>query len=137
MRVAQRQKIKQFAEWLALREDERVIKTQKDFAKSIGVVEQTLIRWKEQLQDTTEDETEQIEAFKKKVYRDAIRPNATGKDKELFGRLKGLFIDRPETKEQIELTADGITRRNLEAERRLREGGYRVASMPTERPLLS
>jgi transposase-like protein len=118
-------KLELFAEWLAKPEEERLIKTQKDFARSIGVEEHTLVRWKSQLAETdTEDE---IERFKAHVYRQAMKPNATAKHMELYAKLKGL-MEKPETGEKTKIDANTLTRAHLAGERlarkHLREEGY-------------
>jgi len=46
---------------------------------------------------------------------------------KIYYQLTKRLVERTEVK--IGLTADEITRRNLEAERQLREGGYRVAEV--------
>ncbi len=61
-------------------------------------------------------------ALARKVYADAMVKGASAKDKDLAVRMLGMLIDRQEVK--IGLTADEIARRNLEAERQLKEGGY-------------
>jgi hypothetical protein len=78
----------------------------------------------------------QIEQFFTRVYERAMEPKATAKHMELFAKLKGLLVEKRENL-NIDLTADDITRRNLEAERRLREQGYRVEYVPEESALLS
>ncbi len=74
-------------------------------------------------------------ALERKVYNDAIASDATKGDKELAVRMLGMLIERQEVK--VGLTADELTRRNLEAERQLREGGYRVEEVQEEPSLLS
>ena len=83
------QKIEKFADWLAMPEEERTIKTQKEFAVALGVDEHTLVRWKAELAEIrSEDE---IERFKNHLYRQAMKSNATAKHMELYAKLKGLF----------------------------------------------
>lgn len=71
------------------------------------------------IEEVSEDEKV---ALARKVYNDAIRKGASTRDKELAVRMLGLIIDKKEI--SIGLTADEIARRNLEADRQLREGGY-------------
>ena len=65
-------------------------------------------------------------ALARKVYLDAMTQGASAKDKDLAVRMLGMLIDRQEVK--VGLTGDELARRNLEAERQLREGGYLDAS---------
>lgn len=118
-------KVELFADWLIAPEEERLIKTQKEFAESIGVEEHTVMRWKTQLAKTdTEDE---IALFRGHVYRLAMKSNATAKHMELYAKLKGL-LEKPETRDTTPLTADQLARFHLEGEgearRYLLEHGY-------------
>ena len=72
-------------------------------------------------------------ALERKVYKDAMASGASKADKELAVKMLGMLIERQEVK--VGLTADELTRRNLEAERQLREGGYRVEEVQ-EKPTL-
>jgi len=137
MRKADKSGIRKFAEWLSLPEEEREPKTIRALAEQLGKAESTLWLWKAQLTKLDDDE---VDRFKRKLYRDAMKPNATGKDKELYARMKGLLVDKQETKVTLELSADERARRELEAERREREWrsreGYRVEVMSEEPALL-
>jgi len=53
---------------------------------------------------------------------------------KIFYTLNKRLVERTEVK--VGLTADELTRRNLEAERQLREGGYRVEEVPKKPALL-
>ncbi len=74
------------------------------------------------------------------VFESAKKGNA--QSQKLFAQLAGKLIEKSEVK--IGLSADEITRRNLEAERQLREQGFdrrgnglRVEEVKEELPLLS
>lgn len=115
-------KLELFTAWLTAPEKERLTKTQKEFAESIGVDEHTLTRWKAKLAETdTEDE---ITRFRSHVFKQAMKSNATAKHMELYAKLKGLF-DAPKTNESHGMTADEMARFHFEiekaAERELRE----------------
>lgn len=56
---------------------------------------------------------------------------------ELFYKLLDRLKDKSETEIRFGLTADEVARRNLEAERQLREGGFGVAEVLDESALLS
>ena len=115
-------KIERFTDWLATPEEERIIKTQKEFAESLGVDEHTLTRWKTKLAETgSEDE---IAMFKNHLYRQAMKPGATAKHMELFARLKGLFDAPKEPDGQTRLTADDYAKDYFEARKWLIENGY-------------
>ena len=59
------------------------------------------------------------------------------KSLESYLKATGEFTEKTEQTIKVKLTADDITRRNLEAERELNAGGYRVAGVPTKpTPLL-
>ena len=62
-------------------------------------------------------------ALARKAYDDAMRKGATKGEKELAMRMLGLFIEKSEG-DKDGLSADEITRRNLEADRQLRDSGY-------------
>lgn len=102
-----------FVDWLATPEEERLIKTQKEYATFIGVDEHTLGRWKAQLAET--DVGDEVERFRKQVYRQAMRVGATAKHMELYAKLKGLW-DKPEISEERPKTADEICREGLALE---------------------
>jgi hypothetical protein len=107
-------KIEQFADWLGIPEEERTIKTQKEFAEFLGIDEHTLVRWKVKLAETdTEDE---IDKFKHHLYKQAMKSNATAKHMELYAKLKGLF-DTPKTTTN-KMTADDYIREGKELIRR-------------------
>lgn len=106
-------KIELFTEWLATPEEERLIKTQKEFAASVGVDEHTLGRWKAQLAET--DNVDEITKFRRHVYKQAMRSSATAKHMELYARLKGLW-DKSERSETHKMTADELTRFCLDGE---------------------
>ena len=55
---------------------------------------------------------------------------------EAFFKLLGEFIEKTEHKVEFGLTADEIARRNFEADRQLREGGYRMEEVSEKPPLL-
>ncbi len=56
---------------------------------------------------------------------------------ELFYKLMDRLKDKTETEIRFGLTADEVTRRNLEAGNRLREGGFTMADVPDVPALLS
>ena len=104
---------------------ERLIKTQRQFAESLGVDEHALMRWKARLAQTdTEDE---ISRFRTHVFRQAMKSNAGAKHMELYAKLKGLQ-DKPETTKPPKITAGTFVRCHIagerEARRYLREHGY-------------
>ena len=72
-----------------------------------------------QLMDFTPEE---ILEYKRHVYDTAMEKDSSAKDKELFAKIQGLIVDKSKVEMRLELTADDIARRNLEAERKLREG---------------
>jgi len=76
-------------------------------------------------------------ALARKVYKDAMLSDASAKDKDLAVRMLGMLIEKREDKITVELSADEIARRNLEAERQLREAGYRVEEVQEKPSLLS
>jgi hypothetical protein len=119
-------KIEQFAEWLVTPEEERTIKTQKEFATFLGVEEHTLGNWKKKLAET--DGGDEIERFKKHLYSQAMRSGATAKHMELYAKLKGLFDspDRHEGKIKLEggWAINVYSELQSKAREYLREKGY-------------
>ena len=136
--------IRIYTQWRQVPETERELRTQEDFARFHKVHVRTLARWNRELEAVeSKEEKDRVIAFRDKLYMDAMRPKAPSKTMELYARMEGLLTDKSEVKVKLEYDADEIARRNLEAERQLREsgygvwkGGYGVAEVPTERPLL-
>ena len=62
------------------------------------------------------------EEFKEQVRTEAMKVGAPSAVKSIYKEM--LKIDRAERKGQGVINADEIARRNIEAERQLREGGY-------------
>lgn len=140
-KAEKREKIELYADWLVTSPETRELQTQKALAEFLGVTEQTLVTWKGQLSET--DALDEIQRFRRQVFNQAMKPNASAKHMELYARLKGLLIDKSEMKVEIGLTADEITRRNFEADRELQEwdkgrgkGGQGLEEMPKEYSLL-
>jgi hypothetical protein len=131
-------------EWWMTPADQRT--TKKRLLKKTGIVDiRTLNKKIEEVKGNGTDklidqlaslDEIHIEQFFTRVYERAMEPKATAKHMELYAKLKGLLIEKRENV-NIDLTADDITRRNLEAERRLREQGYRVDDVQEESALLS
>ena len=128
---------KLYEEWKLLPKKKREPRTKKAFALEHGVVEQTLTNWDKktdhidldrQLNDLPVEE--QIKVFRSLMFKIVQNPNAHSTDRKLFADMYGLITDKSEVKVEIGLSADEITRRNLEAERRLREEGYRALPRP-------
>lgn len=111
-------KIRKYAEWRTTPEDVREPKTQKEWAKLNHVSEQTVCEYNRKLDSWKGNpEPDDYDKFMKQLMRDALRPNAKPKDRELIARLKGW--DKPEQEEKIELTADDYYRIEQESEARL------------------
>lgn len=94
--------------------------------KTVGVDDYTPGDWKQYLQ------SKKLEAAKRLV--EEVQ-NGKVTAIEAFFKLLGEFIEKTEHKVEFGLTADEIARRNFEADRQLREGGYRVAEV-SEKPSL-
>lgn len=71
------------------------------------------------IEEITDDERL---ALARKVYTDAMGKGASKGEKELAVRMLGMLVERQEIK--VGLTADEIARRNTEAEKQLRDGGF-------------
>ena len=126
---------KLYDEWKLLPKKKRVPRTKKAFALANGVVEQTLANWDKrgndldrQLNDLPIEE--QIKVFRSLMFKIIQNPSASTMDRKLFAEMYGLRTDKTEVKVEIGLTADEITRRNLEAERQLRGEGFRALPRP-------
>ena len=72
-------------------------------------------------------------AVEEKIYQQALE--GSYRDRELYAKLKKKL--KEEISVTVGLSADEIARRNLEADRELREAGYRVEKMQEKPPLLS
>jgi len=82
------------------------------------------------------DEEEKVESevnnLLDHLYEEAMKPNATAGKMELYLKARGRLVEKREDRIVVELSADEIARRNLRAERELRESGYRVEEMQEE-----
>lgn len=111
--------------------------TQKELAKELGVGKDTLIRWIKSFKEQGNGGDEAL--FIAQVRTRAMEARSPASILELYARLKGYLVDKSEVKVEIGLSADEHTRRNLEAERELREfretSGHRVEEVP-EKPTL-
>ena len=126
---------KLYDEWKLIPKKKREPRTKKAFALAHGVVEQTLTNWDKrgndldrQLNDLPIEE--QIKVFRSLMFKIIQNPSASTMDRKLFAEMYGLRTDKTEVKVKIGLTADEITRRNLEAERQLRGEGFRALPRP-------
>jgi len=126
---------KLYDEWKLIPKKKREPRTKKAFALAHGVVEQTLTNWDKrgndldrQLNDLPIEE--QIKVFRSLMFKIIQNPSASTMDRKLFAEMYGLRTDKTEVKVEIGLTADEITRRNLEAERQLRGEGFRALPRP-------
>ena len=126
-----------YEKWKRVPKKEREPRTKIDFAKEHGVSIQTLMKWdkkpfhadlSKQIDDLSVEE--QIKVFKSLMFKIVQNPNAPSMDRKLFAQMHGLITDKAEVKVEVGLTADEITRRNLEAERQLRAEGYRALPRP-------
>ena len=134
-------------EWFGMTEEERFRHrlpfSKKELAQGLGISEETLHKWYRDYQKMlnepkkedppevpevkpTEITPEEIAEFRRLLFDIAKNPKASNKDRELAAKMVGVITERQEKKVTIELTADELTRRNLEADRQLREVGYRV-----------
>jgi len=126
-----------YEKWKRVPKKERQPRTKIDFAKEHGVSIQTLMKWdkkpfhadlSKQIDELPVEE--QIKVFKSLMFKIVQNPNAPSMDRKLFAQMHGLITDKAEVKVEVGLTADEITRRNLEAERQLRAEGYRALPRP-------
>jgi len=121
MRHLKQKELKFIQEWVVTPVEEREFKTQTALAEHLGYSTKTISTTISKLKEPDDlDEEGQIRRFKQKLYQDAMKPTATGKDKELYGRSRGIYIDRMEQLIKV-VSADEIARSELEAERRVRE----------------
>ena len=126
---------KLYDEWKLIPKKKREPRTKRAFALEHGIVEQTLSNWDKKVTDLDRQigdlsVEEQIKVFKTLMFKIVQNPNAPSMDRKLFAQMHGLITDKAEVKVEIGLTADEITRRNLEAERQLRGEGFRALPRP-------
>lgn len=124
-----------FRKWLTTSEDTREPPTMGELGLKLRVSESTLNRWKKAEESIKPrlDElnvTERDKLFGDLLFQLAMNPATAAKYKELYARYRGMLVDKIETKMRLELSADDIIRRNLEAERQLKSGGHRVEEVP-------
>lgn len=109
-------------------------------ATTLGGEKPRLVRRRPTKLDKREIDDGEKLALARKVYEDAMIEGAPTAKLELAVRMLGLLIDRQE-RVNIELSADDIARRNLEADRQLREfdgrtEGHRVEEVQEESSIL-
>jgi len=126
-----------YEKWKRVPKKEREPRTKIAFAKEHGVSIQTLMAWDKKADHANLDRQidelpveEQIKVFKSLMFKIVQNPKAPSMDRKLFAQMHGLITDKAEVKVEIGLTADEITKRNLEAERQLREEGFRALPRP-------
>ena len=124
-----------FFRWRQIPEVERSPSTFKEKARELGVRAETLTRWNGEypawlgkevrsngIDISNLSEEEQIKLFDKLLFKLALDPKAPTKNRELFGKRYGLFVEKQEVK--IELNAEQLAREHLESRRWLKEHGY-------------
>jgi hypothetical protein len=115
-----------------------------DLCRRIGTTKMSLNRWQKEWREEAKVEADpnydpEGELFKnyQKVDKALMKACERGSPGALkiFYQLTNRLVEKTENT-NLDLTADDITRRQLEAERRLRELGYRVEDVPDEPTLL-
>ena len=152
-------KKQQIFDWLDTPPDQRVPPSKKEFRESIHISYKTFNRmqyaWEVEKLDKKRRAQSVIQAqnaINAELEEKATRPNdveevlqalhimATQKHNafaaKVYLQAKGELVEKAEHKVEVGLSADEITKRNFEAERRLQRGGYRVATVQNESPLL-
>jgi len=120
----------------------------KDKERNLTTMEQVASRETKKIRDRTRKndkaagEFETAEYLRKhsKQIADAIIMGCKAGNAQamrLAKQLTGELVEQSKTEVVIGLSADEIARRNLEAERQLREGGYRMEKVQKEPPVLS
>jgi hypothetical protein len=116
--------------------------TQADCCRRIGISEMSMHRWKKEWEVVSEpdedyDPENYLNVSAGKVDKALIRACERGSPGALktYYQITNRLVEKSENI-NIDLTADDITKRQLEAERRLRELGYRVEDVPDEPTLL-
>jgi len=96
--------LNKFVVWMNTPPKERIPSTQKQFSALNDVTQVTLSKWRRAYEretgiiEGTQSQESRIKAFIDKVYTDAMKPSATGKDKELNAKIMGLLIEKKEVK---------------------------------------
>ena len=111
-----------------------------DFRKRFPTVSgATLLNWEKQKSNKDEayDSNKFLEERDGRIDAALIAACEKGSPKalELFFKLRGKLVDKVKADVTIGLSADEIARRNLQAERDLRDAGYGVAEVQ-DKPLL-
>ncbi len=135
--------LKHYQKWRVLPFGDRFPLTKRDFAHQYGLDEKTLQLWdtkleKPELSEVDESDPEAwLQAQLMNLYK-AVTKSAQGgnaQSQKLLAQLMGRLVEKQEV--TLGLSADELTRRNLEAERQLRGiSGHRVEKVSEELPLL-
>ena len=110
----------------------------RDVAFHFGIHPNTILNYKAELRRQSQaavQEEEDWEKFMTHLYAGIMVPGAPASKMELYTKLKGRLVEKHEVKVG-QLTADEITKRNIEADRQLRDAGYRVEEVCEEPYLL-
>jgi len=124
------------ADWIVARKDRELVEKRASKARELIV---NALNGDNLISNGNEDDLALIEKIQKMdeaVY-NAATVGKVSRMAELWYKRHGLLVDKSESKVKIELSADDVTRRNLEADRELRESGYRVEKVPEKPRLLS
>ena len=111
-----------------------------EMADHIGVHVATIYGWQKEYKEwgeitipkTDEEEREELIIH---LYQESLQPNCPANKIELMGRMRGWIKNEPQEIKLV-ISADERARRNLEAERELREAGYRMDEVQEEPTLL-
>ena len=118
--------IRKFAEWLLIPDEDRreqgLPLNQTQFAIHHGVGTATLSIWKRELRLKAGNPEEQDTIlFLAQLAEDARKVNAPAGIRELYARLKGIYVDKREVKQTVEFTPTDYTRMAQTIIKRLRE----------------
>lgn len=104
--------LEKYTEWLSLTEEEReeqgLPKDQKSFSVAHGVSQPTLSRWAAQLKEANPDQVQKdadVSLLQRKLKKEALK-GTNPKYAELWARSLGVYAEKKEEKQEIELGAN-------------------------------
>jgi hypothetical protein len=126
-------------EWLMQPKMERQPPSKKALCRELGISVPTTRAWEKEFVDGRKDsDLQRVVALEDSLFKAAMGGNVRAA--ELYAKMKGMLIDRNETKVSVELNADQLDKARRAAEERVRAELDRincgVVSLPAEPPVL-
>ena len=115
-------RIEKVAEWLSLPSEDRVPKTQKELAKTLGVEEHAIVAIKKRIEQSQESSTgDEFTDYMVKLENLTFTRRGTSQDRKLFAQIKGWLVEKSEIRHEFDLDATNYNKIATEVTERLRE----------------